>query len=236
MCTLKKITKGAEFMLKYTFAAINIVSGEVSKAAHIMKIIFPSLMSAYLLTLCILKVGHLWFNIAMLAITLVGLCVYLITKRINNKASKSFNAVTGRALKFGKMLINLISVVMTVYVIAVDRNNVSTLKVVTIPIVIIVLALQFTLEITSMYLSNKLKLFWDAIQMDFEPILKIHEAKQNIIGALAGQETTHTAVDISEKNAVVLKDRANEMKTQKRDNRKTYWKNVFSNLKGKKND
>jgi hypothetical protein len=87
-----------------------------------------------------------------------------------------------------------------------------------------------------MYLSNKLKLFWDAIQMDFEPILKIHEAKQNIIGALAGQEATHTAVDISEKNAVVLKDRANEIKTQKRDNRKTYWKNVFSNLKGKKND
>ena len=80
-------------MLKYTFAAIEIISLEILKAAHIMKIVFPSLMSLYLLTLCILNVGHLWFNIAMLAITLAGLCVYLITKRINNKRSKSFGAL-----------------------------------------------------------------------------------------------------------------------------------------------
>lgn len=221
-------------MLKYTFAAIEIISAEISKAAHIMKIVFPSLMSLYLLTLCILNVGHLWFNITMLAITVIGLCVYLITKRINNKKSKSFRTVTGRALKFGKMLINLISLAMTVYVIVVDSGSVSTLKLVTIPIVIIVLAIQFVLEVISIYTTNRFKLLCDGLQMDFELVIKLNEAKQNFIGVLSGKEATHTSIDVNEKNAVVLKERASETKNQKREQRKSYWKDVLANLKPNK--
>ena len=228
----KKKPKGVKFMLKYTFAAIEIISLEILKAAHIMKIVFPSLMSLYLLTLCVLNVGHLWFNIAMLAITIAGLCVYLITKRINNKRSKSFGAVTGRALKFGKMLINLISLAMTVYVIAVDSGSVSTLKLVTVPIVIIVLTAQFVLEIISLYITNRFKLFCDGLQMDFELVIKLNEAKQNLIGALAGKEATHTSIDVNEKNSVILKERAAEDKSKKRESRRSYWKDVIANVKG----
>ena len=205
-------------MLKYTVAACNKIVSDLKRLSHVFTVVVQSLMIVYMAYSAIVNNGSRAINIALGALTLVNLVVYLIFNRRNDKKSKRFKGAVSRGYIVFKLSLNAISLASVIYSIYVGASNVSGLTLVITPLMIIMWVLQVLFQLAKAYAENRFALFVDGLKMDFEFVISPVKKVKNAVHDFFGEEREEES-GVSEKNRAVLTHRAEEdglVKKQKR--------------------
>ena len=195
-------------MLKYTLASVHKITGEVKFFAHVFSLLTSSVMLGYLIFMCFADMGNLGLNLILAILTAVNFVIYIVAYNTKTKKMKRIKKSVNRAYSITKLFLNAISLLTVIYSISTEPSNVSNIKLVTIPLMIIMWILQLIIQILSIYVESRAKLFVDGIRMDFEPLIKSTSKVRNFIREATGEESVEPEEGVSDYNREILEEQA----------------------------
>ena len=194
-------------MLKYTVAALNKTIKDLRLFAHIATIVMQSFMVVYLTFAIIVGNGSRWINGVLVLLTAVNFTVYLLTYGKDDKRSKRVKGTSHKTYVYIKLFLNAVSLASVIYSIYSSAGNVTGITMVTAPIMIVLWIAQVALEVIKIYVSRCSGLFLDALEMDFEFVLKPMTKARNILHDFIGEER-EAENTVSERNRRLLMEQA----------------------------
>ena len=201
-------------MFKYTLATCQMISDDLKRTAHIAKIAVPLAMVLYLVLQCFIGAGILILNILLALVTAAGVITYVITaSKISKDIILAGNKVT-HTLKIIKIVLDCLSLAVTLYSISTGAAENNALKIVIAPFLIISLLFQILSEFISWYVNAKITLFVDGIQMDLEPVMKAAVAPHNLLCRITGREEVDVNY-VSDRNRKAITAYAEKSKKKK---------------------
>ena len=201
-------------MFKHTMASVNIIKSEVSLLSYIANIISALFMIAYLIFASVGGKGFLAVNIVLCVLTATNFVIYLVTRKRNDKESKSIRKLSRHFYNISRIILNAIPLGTVLYLLAFTSEEISRIEMVFLPLLILVWLSQVVLEILSLYIQSRFTLFVNGIEMDIEnvirPILKV----KNVLSGTHSEPQLDNG-RISEHNRAVLSEKAEEQRKAK---------------------
>ena len=197
-------------MFKHTRAYLKLIQSELSLFSLIANLVSSFFMIGYMTYSLIADRGIMGVNIALLALAVVNLTIYLTVKAVKSGKADSFRRVEKHIYNISRIFINAVPLAAVIYSLAFAGEELSQIELVLLPLMILLWVFQTALELVTLYLERRLRLFADAIALDYEPIRKI-------VNSLKGDSRANETSQISEKNRVLLADMAAQYAEEKPD-------------------
>lgn len=213
-------------MLKYTMASYRIIKQELSSISFLVTLVSSLMMLAYLIYSAIVGNGERVINIVLCAITAINFFTYIFMRRAEKRSVKYARRWIKHTCKIAKLGINAVSLGIIIYAAAVTPEQLSTISLVLLPLMIIFWVLQAILEIVTLYVTGRMELFMNALQMDFEPIMTPIAKVKGFVGTVIGEEAAEED-GISAHNMRLLKRRAEQDAALKGERRRETLKRVL---------
>lgn len=155
-------------MFRYTKAALSIILNELKKWAKILDIIFSAIMLVYFAYICIMSVGIVYINIALL----VAYAVYTIFRfSTAKKEDKKLAAKIYKLFTLSMRGITLASTLYAIYVAGGDANGIAIIMAV---LTLLLWVMETLVRLITSIVESKKDLVVSAFYMDIEPIIKAH--------------------------------------------------------------
>lgn len=219
-------------MLKYTLAACRRIVNDLKLLAHIFTIVVQSFMIVYMTYSAIVNNGSRIINITLGAVTFLNLVVYLITYGRSSKKAKRVKGAVSKGYVIAKLSLNAVSLASIVYSIYVGASNVSSMTMVIAPLMIIMWVLQVALQVAKSYVENRVVLFVDGFQMDFELAFKLKVKANNLVHDFFGEDREDEVI-ISPKNRKILEEQAIADGLNKKNKRASSRRKFFDAVRSK---
>ena len=197
-------------MFKHTRAYLKLIQSELSLFSLIANLVSSFFMIGYMTYSLIADRGIMGVNIALLALAVVNLTIYLTVKAVKSGKADSFRRVEKHIYNISRIFINAVPLAAVIYSLAFAGEELSQIELVLLPLMILLWVFQTALELVTLYLERRLRLFADAIALDYEPIRKI-------VNSLKGDSRANETSQISEKNRVLRSDMAAQYAEEKPD-------------------
>ena len=197
-------------MFKHTRAYLKLIQSELSLFSLIANLVSSFFMIGYMTYSLITDRGIMGVNIALLALAVVNLTIYLTVKAVKSGKADSFRRVEKHIYNISRIFINAVPLAAVIYSLAFAGEELSQIELVLLPLMILLWVFQTSLELVTLYLERRLRLFADAIALDYEPIRKI-------VNSLKGDSRANETSQISEKSRVLLSDMAAQYAEAKTD-------------------
>ena len=194
-------------MLKYTIAASKKIVDDLRLLANVITIVMQSFMICYLGVAIALNNGSRAINSTLCALTAINFIVYLITYGRSGKRAKSIKGAVSRSYTYIKLSLNAFSLASVIYSIYVSASSVSGITMVIAPIMILLWVAQVVFQLAKAYAENRLKLFTDALKMDFDFVLNPINKAKNLVHDFLGEEREEMK-GASDRNRRILEERA----------------------------
>ena len=173
-------------MIDYTKAAIEKTIGDLKKFAYFFNIAVQLFSVAYLVYAIVLRVGYVYANIALCAVTVSYTVFYIIAFRTDKRREE--NAEIKTAFKWIKLGIKAFSLVVAVYGVYIAAEHTTLVSIVMASINVISWLLQLILTITVGFVESRANLIADAIKADIDNAKRPLDAVGNIIKRVRGEE------------------------------------------------
>lgn len=190
-------------MLNHTKAYLKLIQSELSVFSFILNLVSSLFMTGYMTYSLIVGRGILWVNVALLSLAVVNLAVYISAKVIDSRGAVKFRKMERHIYNFSRIIINAVPLAAVIYSLAFTNADISKIELVFLPLMILLWIFQASLELVTLYLEKRLKLFADAIMLDYEPIRKV-------INSLKGDSRANDVSAVSERNRALLTDMARQ--------------------------
>ena len=216
-------------MLKYSRAAFGIIKEELTSISFFVTMASSVMMMAYLLYATLAGSGVLGANIALCSVTAVNLISYILMHRAETRGVKEARSWIKHTCKITKLCINAVSLATMVYAVVTTPDQVSTITLVLLPLMIIFWALQAILEVVTLYVKSRIDLFYNGIQMDFDYVIAPLAKVKSVVGAVMGEEPVASA-PVGRYNEQLLKRRAAQDAAERSEKRKHRVKAVVERI------
>ena len=216
-------------MLRHTRAYFKLIQDEISLFSMIANLVSSVFMIGYMIYSLITARGILAVNITLLSLAVINLTVYLVAKIVKSKGTEKFRKIERRIYGISRVFINAVPLSAVIYSLAFTSEEFSRIELVMLPLMILFWIFQTSLEFITLYLESRLKLFADAIALDYEPVRKI-------VNSLKGNGSANETSAVSEKNRTFLSDIADEYAEENKSDSeeplvKDSWLTRISNVK-----
>ena len=188
-------------MLNHTKAYLKLIQSELSLFSLIANLVSSLFMIGYMTYSLIAPRGILWVNIVLLSLASVNLIIYVCAKLIKSRGAEKVRKMERHIYNLSRIIINAVPLAAVIYSLAFTNADVSKIELVFLPLMILLWIFQASLELVTLYLEKRLKLFADAIMLDYEPIRKV-------VNSLKGDSRANDVSAVSEKNRALLTDMA----------------------------
>ena len=202
-------------MFDYTQSVFSKTVDDLKRLAFLLTLSLQVFQIAYLIYALCVGLGILIANIVLLVLSIgyVGFMIYVH----DNDISKTTKQLLKRVYKWGKRLIKLFTLSISIYGLCITAYETVTVKSLISIILLVfmllawVLELLFSLVITAT--EKRKSLFFDALKMDLEPALKT----KNFFDKIRGREVEGEIVTAEAREVLTqLKDEHKEAVKQKR--------------------
>ncbi len=188
-------------MLNHTKAYLKLIQSELSLFSLIANLVSSLFMIGYMTYSLIAPRGILAVNIALLSLAVVNLAIYISTKVIKSRGAEKFRKMERHIYNLSRIIINSVPLAAVIYSLAFTNADISKIELVFLPLMILLWIFQTALELVTLYLEKRLRLFADAIMLDYEPIRKV-------VNSIKGDSRANDVSAVSEKNRILLTDMA----------------------------
>ena len=213
-------------MLKMTRAAYHTIKDELSSISFFITLVSSLIMTAYLVYSAVVGNGERVINIVLCALTVVNFITYVMMRRTEKRAVKYARKWIKHICKIAKLSINAIWLGIIVYAAAVTPEQVSTISLVLLPLMIIFWVMQAVLEALTLYVSNRMELFINGLQLDFAPVITPIAKVKGIVGSVMGEEMEEDE-PVSPHNERILRHRAEQDEAGKGERRREMLRRVL---------
>ena len=222
-------------MLKYTVAAWNTIVNDMKLISKLATIIMQSFMIVYLTLGIIFTNGNVIVNSVLLGLTVVHFGLYLCTDGKKGETAKRVKGVSSKVYTYAKLMINAVSLASIIYSIYVSPDIVSSITLVTTPLMIVLWVLQLLFELVKIYVERRATLFIDGIKMDFEVVIKPLTKARNLLHDFIGEE--REAEDtVTESSRRILTEQASIDEEEKKKKPKNIFLRAFDEVKRRVRD
>ena len=190
-------------MLNHTKAYLKLIQSELSVFSLIANLVSSLFMIGYMIYSLIVGRGILAVNIALLSLAVVNLAVYVAAKAIDTHGAEKFRKMERHIYNISRIIINAVPLAAVMYTLIFTSEQISRVELVFLPLMILLWIFQASLELVTLYLEKRLKLFADAIMLDYEPI-------RRVVNSLKGDSRANETSSVSEKNRALLTDMARQ--------------------------
>ena len=186
-------------MLNHTKAYLKLIQSELSVFSFVANLVSSLFMIGYMTYSLTIEKGILWVNILLLSLATANLFAYFITKAVKSKKADKFRKMERHVYNISRIFINAVPLAAVMYTLVFTSEEISRVELVFLPLMILLWIFQASLELITLYLEKRLKLFADAIALDYEPIRKV-------INSLKGDSRANEKSAVSDKNRAFLTD------------------------------
>ena len=186
-------------MFKHTKAYLKLIQEEFSLFSLIANLVSSLFMIGYMVYSLIVGRGMLAVNVILLSFAVINLGVYVTVKVMNTKEANKFRKIEKHIYNISRIFINAVPLVAVIYSLAFTAEQFSRIELVLLPLMILLWIFQSSLELVTLYLESRLRLFADAIALDYEPIRKV-------VNSLRGDSRANELSSVSEKSRAFLSE------------------------------
>ena len=190
-------------MFKHTRAYLKLIQDEISLFSFIANLTSSLFMIGYMIYSLIVGRGILAVNITLLSLALVNLAVYLVSKAVKSRGAEKFRRLERHIYNLSRIVINAVPLAAVIYSLAFTGEELSKIEMVFLPLMILLWIFQTALELVTLYLESRLRLFADAIALDYEPI-------RRVVNSSKGDSSANDRSAVSDKNRALLSDMAKQ--------------------------
>ena len=213
-------------MLKYTVAAFSRIKRDLEILSKFAAILMQSFMTVYLTLAIVFDNGSRVINSILLGLTVVHFTLYLIFDGKKTKLAKKVKGYNSKIYTYSKLALNAVSLASVIYSIYVSPDVISSITMVTTPLMIVLWVLQVLFEVVKVYVSVRADLVLDGLAMDFEfatkPIVKARNVLHDFIGEEREPETS-----VSAENRRILTEQAEINEEEKKKKKAERPKNIL---------
>ena len=213
-------------MLKYTIAAFTRIKRDLEILSKFAAILMQSFMTVYLTLAIIFDNGSRIINSVLLGLTVVHFCLYLIFDGRKTKLAKKVKGYSSKIYTYSKLALNAISLASVIYSIYASPHVISSITMVTTPLMIVLWVLQVLFEIVKVYVSIRADLVIDGLAMDFEFVTKPFMKARNVLHDFIGEEREAES-SVSSENRRILTEQAGINDEEKKKKKANKPKNII---------
>ena len=173
-------------MLDYTLAALNKTVTDLKRFAYFFNIGAQLFSVAYLVYAIVLRIGYIYANVALAAVTAAYTVFYIIAfrggdnKKVRRAVKKAYNGI--------KLCIKGISLGIAIYGIYIATEHTTLVSIVMAALNIISWALQIVLTLTVGFAEARVSLIAEAVKLDAAKFTRPIESVGNLIKKARGEE------------------------------------------------
>ena len=160
--------KEIPFMLNYSTAAGKMILEDIKKWRNYFQIFFSLFTLAYLAYCLIRQVGIFYVNLALSVLYVAYTVFQLFTYKKENKTVKKRVA---RTYKWVRLLLKTLTLASTLYGIYIASTAVDGISLILATLTIIMWVLQVLLEIMTIVIEPKIRLFSAGVMEDIRPVV-----------------------------------------------------------------
>ena len=202
-------------MFDYTQSVFSKTVDDLKRLAFLLTLSLQVFQIAYLIYALCVGLGILIANIVLLVLSIgyVGFMIYVH----DNDISKTTKQILKRVYKWGKRLIKLFTLTISIYGLCITAYETVTIKSLISIILLVFMLLAWVLELLFSLviaaIEKRRSLFFDALKMDFEPVLKT----KNFFDKIRGREVEDEIVTTQSREVLIqLKEERKEALKQKK--------------------
>ncbi len=206
-------------MLDYTIVATQKTVDDIKKFSFIFAILTQALYIDYLIYATVTKLGFLWLNITLLAISSAYFIFFLIANGKKGKRIKEVKRSARHGFKVIKMTAASFNLGVLLYSIWAFPEEVQPISIVLATLMTVVLVLQLVLELISVFAEKRINLFITALKADLEVVTKPLTGAQNFVRKIRGEEPISNDGEPSSQRKM-LDGRVAEYRAEKREKKR----------------
>lgn len=172
-------------MFDYTKTAIDVTVKDLKRIFFFFNGFVQLLYIAYLTYACIAHKGFFAANVVLLSVSVAYFVFFVLTY---TKKERKLKKLARRTYSLAKIGINAFSIGVAVYGICVTVDEVSTVSVILLVLMIIGWLLSVLLQAAIYFIDSRARLIIEAFRADKETVLKPVVAVKNTVKKLVGKE------------------------------------------------
>ncbi len=206
-------------MLDYTKAALRKTLDDFKKVDYVRNIITQLLYIGYLVYAVCTKVGFIWVDVALLALSVAYFVFFMVmTEGKPLQPPKRGHKFGKKLFKRCKQLLKLFNLGVMIYGVYFTTERVSPFAVILSVLMIVLWLLQIIFEVLIRILTSRAKLIIEGLEADYESIVKPVKSVGNFFKKIAGKEVEPPKE--KSKNRVWLDQKVEENRAEKKEKKR----------------
>ena len=175
-------------MLDYTKAAFKKTVDDFKRIDYIRNVLTQLVYIAYLVYALVVAKDYLWANILLLTLSVAYFVFFLFATTGKRKADKRTKSLVKSIYKRCKQLIKLFTLGLTVYGFCLTANHFTPISLFFVALMIVGWILQIVFEIILRIFVNRVNLFMEGLEADYQNLIKPAKTVGNFFKKLTGKE------------------------------------------------